>query len=139
MMIVICGLPGFLWKVPPFQNALTANHIVQYMMRLGQFGDKVDPKQPKPRMAFLQLVTNGHMPFRLMWPCPCRIPISEHFFDWYGRHPDQAEWRKKVSEKYCKEVANTLKLKSFSTIVDYVVPPLPIEPSKAVFATDARQ
>ena len=86
ILLALFGPPGFLWKLPNIQETLQKSNLTMIRMRLCHFGDKFDSSQKKPSGSYLQLATTAKLSTRL-WQCQCKVPIQEHFLDWYGRHP----------------------------------------------------
>ena len=103
MIFALFGPPGFPWKVPNIKEVITTSNATVVKMRLCHFGFKFNAKDPKPSGAYLQLATTAKVSQR-QWQCNCRIPIQEHFLDWYGRGEPQAQWRKKITLQPFDEV-----------------------------------
>ena len=131
MMLILFGPPGFLWKMPNIRETLQESNLTMLRMRLCHFGDKFDNTQTKPSGSYLQLATNIKLSPK-KWQCQCQVPIQDHILDWYGRHQTQAEWRKKISWKFTKEVCDTLigvrghAPQLVHAIQDDMTPPFPI-------------
>ena len=113
-------------------------------IRLCHFGDKFDNSQPKPSGSYMQLATTAKIPYK-KWQCQCNMPIQDHILDWYGRHQTQADWRRKISNKFTKEVCKVLNLQATKptavhAIQDDMAPPFPITnpSSTTTLPTDAR-
>ena len=136
VILVVYGPPGFLWNIPDLKETIQDMQMNVSKIRLCHFGDKFDSKDPKPSGSYLQVATTSKIPL-LQWQCNCKIPIKDHVLDWYGRHQEQSDWRRKISSKYVKEVCTVLGVKptvKVHAITDSVTPPSPI----SVLPTDAR-
>ena len=108
ILLILFGPPGFFWKVPNVKETIQESKMTMLRMRLCHFGDQYDKSsKSKPSGSYLQLATTAKLSHK-KWQCNCTIPIQEHVLDWYGRHPEQAEWRRKISVKFVKEVCNTI-------------------------------
>ena len=94
MIFVLFGPPGFLWKVSNIKEVIKTSNATVVKMRLCHFGFKFNIKEPKPSGAYLQPATTAKVSTR-QWQCNCRVPIQEHFPDWYGRGEPLAQWREK--------------------------------------------
>ena len=108
ILLILFGPPGFFWKVPNVKETIQESKMTVLRMRLCHFGDQYDKSsKSKPSGSYLQLATTAKLSHK-KWQCNCTIPIQDHTLDWYGRHPEQAEWRRKISVKFVKEVCNTI-------------------------------
>ena len=107
MVVVLFGQPGFLWKLPNIQDTMQEHQMTIARMRLCHFGDKYNTKDPRPSGSYLQVATTGKIPTNL-WNCQCKVPIKEHYLDWYGRNQSQSDWRRTVSTKMTQEVCKAL-------------------------------
>ena len=108
-------------------------------MRLCHFGDQLD-LDSKPSGSYLQLATTANI-FTKLWQCKCGMPIQEHTLDRYGRGEAHADWRKKTTVKFIKEIVIALDLRGnvhpeAHVILDNATPPLPI--TATALPTEAR-
>ncbi len=111
ILLILFGPPGFLWKLPNIKETLQESNMSMTRMRLCHFGDKFDSSQPKPSGSYMQLATTATLPHK-KWQCQCKVPIQDHILDWYGRHQTQADWRRKISIKFTKEICKVLDLQA---------------------------
>jgi hypothetical protein len=132
MFIVVFGPPGFLWKVPNIKETLSYMTVMK--LRLCHAQDKFDTQNAKPSGSFLRLATNAKIDTR-QFECKCKVQITDHILDWYGREQERAEWRKTMSSKYIKLVCDTLASTTPTfiscIILDDVISPSPIPASIA--------
>jgi len=138
ILLVLFGPPGFLWKLPNIRETLQESAMSKVRLRLCHFGDKFDNKQQQPSGSYLQLATSKHIP-TTKWQCNCGVDITDHVLDWYGRDSERADWRRKISAKYAKEVCKALAVPGtvhtrVHAIQDGMTPPFPI----TVFPTEGR-
>ena len=89
---------------------------------------KYDKKNKKPSGTYLQVATNIQLPHNT-WRHNCKLPLSEHILDWYGKTPEQAKWRRKVSQRMVTTLCDALngrgKSKRTGIILDDNLPPSP--------------
>mgnify|MGYP001420148067 CR=1 FL=1 len=103
MVFVLFGPPGYLWKVPNIQEVIKQSNAFTVKMRLCHFGCKFDAKDPRPSGSYLQFATTAKVSTRL-GQCNCKLPITEHTLDWYGRSEAQAQWRQQVTFQFMEAV-----------------------------------
>jgi len=133
ILLVLFGPPGFFWKIQNLKETIQESKMTTQRMRLCHFGDQFNIKST-PSGSYMQLATTVKLPMK-MWQCKCKIPFENHTLDWYGRDQPHAEWRKRISSKFVKEVCNALLAKAelrgnahshTHAILDGMIPPLPI-------------
>ena len=105
--LCVIGPPGYLWKVPNIQEVIKTSNATVVNMHLCHFRFKFNANEPKPSRAYLQLAITAQVSGR-QWQCNCRVPIQEHFLDWYVRGEPLAQWRKKVTLQLIEEVIQHL-------------------------------
>ena len=93
MKLVVFGPPGFPWNIPNIKETISDLELSTTRMRLCHFGASYNTAG-LPSGSYMQVATNLDLQGR--WKCTCKIPISEHKLDWYGRAQNHAEWRRKV-------------------------------------------
>ena len=94
MQIVMCGPPGYMWKLTPIREVIEYLRLTTVRMRLCHFRLKYDPLDTAPSGTYIQVATSYPISTKL-WQCNCGGNTA-HKLDWYGHTQQHAEWRNKT-------------------------------------------